>query len=270
MAKGIVQHIPNAITLCNLSCGILSIIYAQHFHFFAAAYLIFAGAIFDFLDGMAARGLKAYSPIGKQLDSMADLVTFGVAPGMLMYQISYYSTFYMFGDGTQLLLLPSENNSFDPFIPRQLIALICLTIPVFAAMRLAKFNVTESGSRDFKGLPSPANGLFFALWALSFNFGKLDDIPTMLAPLFTAEAYAVGSLLLGLLMISNLPMPSLKITGLKGDENKKRLLVLVIIVLLTIVGIVVNKIFLVMWFAVPLYIILSLIFYLTSKRTHEI
>lgn len=262
------QHIPNFLTLCNLCCGFLAIFLSFQLHFQGAAYLIFAGTVFDFLDGLAARALKAYSPMGKQLDSMADLITFGVAPGALVLVVlnGFALNFELTGQ------LPLElNKSYDlngkPFA---IISLVAIIIPVAAAVRLARFNISETQQTDFKGLPSPACGIFFALMAMSLNENAEEIAHFSLQTVFSIPSLLLMTAIISFMMISNLPMPSLKISGFAGIENKKRLMVAFMLVLLPIVGIVVNKIFLVMWFAVPLYIILSLILYLTTKKRHEI
>ncbi|MBL4704947.1 MAG: CDP-alcohol phosphatidyltransferase family protein [Flavobacteriales bacterium] len=160
----IAKHIPNALTSCNLLCGCASIVLAAEGNFHWSAYLIFIALIFDFGDGLAARALKVQSELGKQLDSLADMVTFGVAPGILIYYYAYsdipfynsignYSSLY----GELVSLGPSAHAEIQSWL-----VYLAFLIPVFSAIRLAKFNLDETQSREFKGLATPACALFFA------------------------------------------------------------------------------------------------------------
>ena len=142
------SHIPNILTLANLFCGILAIKVGFSEHYFLAAFFVVLGAFFDFLDGFAARLLKVQGELGKQLDSFADMVTFGVAPGVVMY--SFLSSFIL-----------------DSYIPY-----ISFVIPLLSAVRLAKFNIDSNQSDKFIGLPTPANALFFVFIPLVFCLGK--------------------------------------------------------------------------------------------------
>jgi CDP-diacylglycerol--serine O-phosphatidyltransferase len=130
------RHLPNFLTCCNLLCGCLAIVFLLENRGIDAAYFVWIAGIFDFFDGFAARWLKVSSPIGKELDSLADMVSFGLVPGMVMYK--------MLGDATASDALP-----FMGFL-----------ITVFSALRLAIFNVDETQRDSFKGLNTPANTLF--------------------------------------------------------------------------------------------------------------
>ncbi len=134
----ILRHLPNALTCCNLLCGCLGIIAvwqgpADH----AVGYVI-AACIFDFLDGFAARALNVSSPIGKELDSLADMVSFGVLPSLVMYRM------------------------IDTLSSSEWLPYAAFSLAVFSALRLAKFNVDENQKDSFIGLPTPANALFIA------------------------------------------------------------------------------------------------------------
>ena len=151
------SHIPNILTLANLFCGILAIKVGFSEHYFLAAFFVVLGAFFDFLDGFAARLLKVQGELGKHLDSLADMVTFGVAPGVVMY--SFLSSFI--------------EDSYIPYIS--------FVIPLLSAVRLAKFNIDSNQSDKFIGLPTPANALFFVFIPLLFvleSFGW--DYPAVL------------------------------------------------------------------------------------------
>ncbi len=176
-------NLPNVLTLCNLICGCLAIFLVFDLRFFAALGLMLLAAVFDFFDGFAARLLKITSPIGKQLDSLADVVTFGVLPGMIVF---HYLKF----------------NSFN-------YSVIALLIPVFSALRLAKFNVDERQNSGFIGLPTPANALFFASLVL-LDVPYLKEIVLICIPLFCY------------FMIAEIPLFALKFKNFsfKGNEIK--------------------------------------------------
>lgn len=130
------RHIPNALTCANLLCGVLGIVFILQGRDVPAAYFIWAACVFDFLDGFAARFFKVSSPIGKELDSLADMVSFGVLPGIMMFQ----------------LIAQSATDAWMPYA--------ALSLVIFSALRLAKFNVDTRQSDSFIGVPTPANALF--------------------------------------------------------------------------------------------------------------
>lgn len=193
------KHIPNAITCLNLFSGCVAIVYGYEGSYLTAALFIALAAVFDFLDGMAARVLKAYSPMGKELDSLADLISFGVAPGIMAYS-------YLF---TQSII--SDNPTF--------LAWAGFLIPVFSALRLAKFNLDDRQATSFLGLPTPANGLFWAFcFASSFElFLDVDFNPILIV---------LGILVSCGLLVSEIPMFSLKFKHLKIKGNRLRYLYL--------------------------------------------
>ncbi|MEO1096518.1 MAG: CDP-diacylglycerol--serine O-phosphatidyltransferase [Bacteroidota bacterium] len=135
---GFKKHIPNLLTCCNLACGSVGIVQVFNNELHYAAYLIWAALIFDFLDGFVARLLKVHSPMGKELDSLADMVTFGLLPAAICFQI--------LNNLTPLIWLP-----YAGFL-----------ITIFSALRLAKFNIDERQADSFIGLPTPANTLFIS------------------------------------------------------------------------------------------------------------
>ena len=137
--NAIKRNIPNIITLANLTCGLLSIIFAFQGNLKMASLCIFAGAFFDFFDGLAARLLNVGGEIGKQLDSMADMVTFGVAPGFILFHFMYYlsnSTIFRYSIETDGLFFPAS---------------IALLIPILSAYRLANFNIDTRQTNSFIG-----------------------------------------------------------------------------------------------------------------------
>lgn len=197
------KHIPNIITSLNLISGAVAITFAFADNFNAALICIIIAAVFDFLDGFAARLLHAYSDVGKELDSLADTVSFGLAPSLI---------FYNFLKGFVTL------DSYVKYIP--------LVMAAFAAYRLAKFNLDTRQTSNFLGLPVPAFALCTAsLIALSCNY------PLTVAPLF-ANNYVLPiiAIILSLLLISEVPMFSMKIKSLKWKENKERFIFIIVII----------------------------------------
>jgi len=199
---GIKKYIPNTITLLNLFCGTLAVIFGLKGWQLFSIYLILIAALFDFLDGFMARLLKAYSPIGKELDSLADLVSFGLAPSILIYY--RYSGF-----------LASYSNEKLSALLIGAIAFIPLIITLASALRLAIFNIDTRQTTSFIGVPTPANAILVATFTHYTVFNSsLDIIYNNL--LF----YPIVSLILSYLLVSNIPMFSLKFKSLKYSQNK--------------------------------------------------
>ncbi len=239
------KHIPNFITCLNLVSGTLAVIFAINGELSIAVIFIFAAAIFDFLDGMAARMLKAYSPMGKELDSLADLISFGLAPGMLIMVMQKFSL-----SGHYIL---TEN-----FTSISLWELACLSasllIPVTSALRLAKFNIDTRQTHSFIGLPTPANAIFISALALIHKYGKYEMIDNfLLQPL----VLLIITIIMSLLLVSKLPLFSLKFQNFSWKENNIRYIFLAIsallILALNIYGIAA---------AILIFILTSLLLYL--------
>ncbi|QTN38634.1 CDP-diacylglycerol--serine O-phosphatidyltransferase [Cryomorphaceae bacterium] len=197
--------IPNALTMSNLLFGLLSIIYAFHGNFKWAAFCIILGALADLFDGAAARALGVAGPLGVQLDSLADVVTFGVAPGLLLYTLSAELGGANGGTG---------NWAWD-IVPQA-----PLMIPLFSAFRLAKFNISTDQKTHFLGLPTPAMALASLFIPLYYTYGAGDSL--WLSPLLIA----VWSVVISLLMVSNIPLMSFKGSGRGWAENKWKYLML--------------------------------------------
>ena len=154
------QHIPNAITCGNLVSGCLSILFVAYGMPVKAAVMLFVAGLFDFFDGFAARLLHAHSPIGADLDSLADLVSSGVAPGFIMYWLMVHA-----------FDLPSVT-----LLGVSLLPCLAFLLPVFSAIRLAKFNVDDTQKTSFRGLPAPGMALFIASLPLALSqMGHLTD-----------------------------------------------------------------------------------------------
>ena len=144
MENSVTRHIPNAVTCCNLVCGCMATGAAFHGQYQWAVLMIVMGAVFDFFDGLTARALGVSSPIGKELDSLADVVTFGVAPSAVL--------FYLFHE----VHVPEFMMPLRPVLPYT-----AFLMAAFSALRLAKFNLDARQSTRFIGLPTPANALFW-------------------------------------------------------------------------------------------------------------
>ncbi len=215
------KHLPNFLTCCNLICGCLGIVFLFEGSEIPTAYFIWAACVFDFFDGFAARWLKVSSAIGKELDSLADMVSFGVLPALFLY--------------TMISL-----ESPIPYLPY-----LALLVAVCSALRLAIFNVDETQSDSFKGLPTPANALFIT--ALPF----LDTLN--LDFIFSPVILSAITVIFSLLLVSRIDLFALKFKNFSWAENKIRFTFLLIAVLLLVA---------LKWAAIPFviltYIALSL------------
>jgi len=194
------KHLPNFLTCCNLICGCLGIIFLWEDSHIATAYFVWAACIFDFFDGFAARMLKISSPIGKELDSMADMVSFGALPALFMYKLLAFE-------------------SPIPWLPY-----VALLIAVCSAIRLAVFNLDVTQSDSFKGLPTPANAIF------------ITGIPFLSFPgfdfLFSPLTLTVLTIVFSLLMVSRIDLFALKFKNFTWGDNKVRFTFLLLAVLL--------------------------------------
>lgn len=164
------QYIPNALTLLNLFCGSIAVIFAVNNHFVAAALFVFLGIFFDFFDGFAARKLHVQSALGIQLDSLADMVTSGVVPGIIMYKLLSLSV------DAPSMVTDWDSNMKPVSFTISLVPLIGLCITLASAYRLAKFNIDEDQQTYFKGLPTPANTLLIVSLPLIIEFQNNDLI----------------------------------------------------------------------------------------------
>jgi len=192
------QHIPNAVTCLNLFSGCLGIVFAFNGELHLATYAILVAAVLDFLDGMLARLLNAYSELGKQLDSLADMVSFGVLPSVIIYQI---------------FLLSPQIASYSSWLNYS-----AFLIAVFSGLRLAKFNIDIRQSENFIGLPTPANSLLIASFPIMIQNNNSFFMNYIMNPYFLF----IFSLGMGLLLVSEIPLISLKFNSLKFSENSLR------------------------------------------------
>ncbi len=179
---GITRHIPNTITSMNLLCGALGVIFTFQGALHIAFYLMLAAAVCDFLDGFAARMLKAYSDMGKELDSLADLISFGLLPSLMLHR----------------RLVEGGVTGFLSYVP--------LIIVIFSALRLAKFNVDNRQSENFLGLPTPA----CAMWCGSLVYAADHGVMSMAGLLHGQYMIPIASAVLAFLLVSEIPMFSFK------------------------------------------------------------
>ncbi len=242
------KQIPNCITLANLLCGVLSIYFLYNaspkFFPILPSLFIVMGAVFDFFDGFTARLLKVSSPIGKELDSLADVVTFGLAPSLIAVELLKWQ--------------------IDGSISGNVICLVPMLMVLMSAYRLAKFNIDERQSLGFIGLPTPANALIWLslplmqylseykihLWGF-YSEGLYDFLASLLVnPYFVC----IGSVVMAVLLVCEIPFFALKFKSFTWKENKLKFIFLALSLLLLM---------LLNCFAIPfiliLYILISII-----------
>lgn len=198
------KHIPNAITSMNLFSGCIAIVMAFQGAFIWVVFWVIIAAAFDFFDGMSARLLNVPSKMGKELDSLADVVSFGVAPSIAVFILLRDYTAY-----------PESFIYIQSYIPY-----FAFIIPVFSALRLAKFNIDDRQTTSFLGLPTPANALFW----ISYVYGIQDISATNNAILFLTLGFIVA---LSLLMTSEIPMFSFKLDKIKLKGNERPLFLII-------------------------------------------
>ena len=246
--KTIVRNIPNFITSLNLVSGSVATIFAIDGHLVWAAIFICAAAVFDFLDGFAARLLKAYSEIGKQLDSLADVVSFGVAPGAILFTLLEFS---LFGKNDPIYDIAAHWYEW-------VILFSAFLLPVFGALRLARFNISTANENFFRGLPIPANGIFWASLGLMLESPKYYDL---LQLIYSTKNLVILAIFMAGMMVITMPMFTLKPKSLGIKENWYRYLFLGIAILLLILfnfyGLAIIILF---------YIILNVIFYVFNVK----
>ncbi len=206
------KYIPNTLTSMNVLCGSIAVVITIHDYKLMPVASLFIGiaAVFDFLDGMSARLLKAYSDMGKELDSLADMISFGMAPGAIMFQL--------------IRLSINKDIPLSDFSMLQLIAVFSsMLIVVFSALRLAKFNVDKRQSESFIGLATPANAILIASLPLITEFNA-----ELFLNKWIANSYflLILTIIQSFLLVSELPMFSLKFKNLKFAQNKIRFIFL--------------------------------------------
>lgn len=237
------KQIPNIITAANLFCGCLALTFITEGELQIAALFVLAGAFFDFFDGMAARLLKVTSPMGAEMDSLADVITFGLVPAYLVFE----------------LLQSSSLPNWAPYL--------AFLIAVFSAFRLAKFNVDDRQTDSFIGLPTPANALFWIsiplmVWQSKNGF---EWINTSSISYFFKKIPSIYFFVffLSYALVAEVPLLSLKFKHMKWRGNENRFILLMASVVL-----IALFIFAAIPFILLLYFILSLIE--NSRSNHEV
>lgn len=196
MANCITRHIPNTVTCCNLFCGCIASIMGFQAKYEMAILFIILGAVFDFFDGMLARLFHVSGPLGKELDSLADDITFGFAPSVIVFSLF------------KEVQYPDILAPFTDYIPYT-----AFIIAVFSALRLGKFNIDTRQSTSFIGLPTPANALFWG----SLVVGGHDFL---VSESFNAIYLLILVLIMSYLLVAEIPMFSLKFKNLTWSDNK--------------------------------------------------
>jgi len=243
-------NLANVFTGFNLICGLLSISLSFSGQLELAVYFIFLGAFFDFTDGFVARKLKLESTMGKQLDSLSDLVTFGVAPGFLMFfmillgidqphlldkfdyiiQNTNGGEYYVFNEFFHWInaFFYDIHNNFNASI--KYIPFVAFLIPFFSLFRLAKFNIDTKQSKDFIGVPTPLNAIIICFFPLYFSthLTQWNSQPELVHLLFDCYTLAVVSILLAVSLILPIPLMSMKLEGTSKTENYLKIAFLLI------------------------------------------
>ncbi|AUP78161.1 phosphatidylserine synthase [Flavivirga eckloniae] len=246
------QHIPNALTLLNLLCGSIAVIFAIQDNFITASFFVFLGIFFDFFDGFAARKLNVQSELGLQLDSLADMVTSGLVPGIVMYKLlalTVNTSNTVDGDWS------SNTGWLDFDLP--ILPLLGLLITLASAYRLANFNLDTEQQNFFKGLPTPANTLLIVSLPLIMEFQDSDFINGIILN----KWFLIGLTFLSCYLLNaNIKLFALKFKDWSFKTNATRyiFILLCIVLLITLQFAAIPTIIL-------LYIIMSVLDNLTTK-----
>lgn len=242
------RHIPNIVTLLNLFSGCIALIFAVYGNFVAAAIFVFLGIFFDFFDGLLARKLNVQSPLGIQLDSLADLVTSGVVPGVIMFKLIAMAT-----DAPDFGSYSDSWNSIFHWqgFKMSVWPLIGLFIALASAYRLAKFNLDEDQQSYFKGLPVPANTLVILSLPMILEYQNSD----IMNAIIINKWFLLGLTLLSCYLLnSNIKLFALKFKNYGFKDNSVRYIFLILSVVFLIV-----LHFAAIPLIIALYIVLSLL-----------
>jgi len=248
---GLKRHIPNIVTLLNLLSGCIALIFAVYGNFIAAAVFVFLGVFFDFFDGLLARKLNVQSPLGIQLDSLADLVTSGVVPGIIMFKLISLTV-----DAPDYSAYNDNWNSIFHWqeFKMSVLPLIGLFIPLASAYRLAKFNLDEDQQTYFKGLPVPANTLLILSLPLILEYQNSD----LMNNIIINRWFLIGLTLLSCYLLnSKIKLFALKFKDWTFKANATRYMFLIISLVMLI---------LLQFAAIPLVIVLYIILSLLDRK----
>ena len=221
------KQLPNLITLLNLLCGSIAVLFAVNGELVTTAIFVFLGILFDFFDGLVARKLNVQSELGLQLDSLADMVTSGLVPGIVMFQLFNLadSTWIEFSYNATVGLSSSlAQNSFLPFFG--------LLITLASAYRLAKFNISTNQSDSFIGLPTPANTLLILSFPLILEFQNNDVINAIILNKWFLISI---TLLSAYLMNANIKLLALKFKNFSFKDNSARFILIILAIILLVI-----------------------------------
>lgn len=215
------RHIPNFLTLCNLTCGVVAVALAYNGYFLQAGWMFLAGITFDFFDGFAARMLHVKSEIGRELDSLADCITSGLLPATVMYKLMQEALAGNFS--------AEPLSAVVPVSPLQLASAPAVLIVLFSALRLAKFNLDTRQSESFIGLPTPACGLVMVFLPFVARWGWAGELLSCYWVLLGLTVVLSG------LLVSEIPLFALKFKtfGWRGNEKRWVLIALAAGLILT-------------------------------------
>jgi len=247
-----IRFIPNIFTSLNLLCGCIAVLFVVSGDFVATAIFIVLGIVFDFLDGFFARLLKIQSQVGVHLDSLADMITSGLAPGLILVQLLSISI------GGEIIDLNSIFSKSDMNLSQiELIPLIGLLIVVASGYRLAKFNVDERQTDSFIGLPTPANAIFIFSLPLILEFQNSELIESIILNKWVLIAITLISCIL---LNSEIRLFSLKFKSFGFKENFIRYLFLT----LCLISLIILK-----YIAIPIIIVLYIVLSLFQQNNSE-
>lgn len=273
-------NLPNLITSANMLCGIFSILLSLSGRIDLAPYPIFLGAFLDFFDGFFARILKIESELGKQLDSLADMITFGLAPGIMMMMVLIIVGFEQKIDAIDFMSMSSffdsvlntiKSSNFDMiffswfqsvlrFEFEHYLPFIALLIPFFSMFRLGKFNIDKRQSENFIGLPTPANTIFFCMFPLILSAATKTE-NSLYEFVFHPITISIIIVIMSILLVSEIKLFSLKFKHFKWRGNEMRYLFLITCSLL-----IPLTLFWSLGLIVVLYLILSIVQNLSKKE----
>ncbi len=243
-----IKQIPNIITSLNILCGCVAILFAISGDLIGAAFFVFFGIFFDFFDGLAARLLNAQSELGLQLDSLADVITSGVVPGIVMFQMFNLSIYGEMPNFIDTFSAEAWNSSLIKYLP-----LIGLLIVVASAYRLAKFNVDTRQTTSFIGLPTPANAILILSLPLILHYQYLAIAETIILNIWFLIALTFASCFL---LNAEISLFALKFKTWDFKSNIIRYLFLVVCIVLLL---------LLQFVAIPLIILLYIFLSLFAK-----
>jgi len=244
------KHLPNFVTLLNVLCGSIAVLFAVNGNMPATALFVFLGIFFDFFDGLLARKLKVQSELGLQLDSLADMITSGLVPGLVMFHLLSLTV-------NDFSLATSGNTWSDSMFwigeKIQLLPFLGLLITLASAFRLAKFNISTNQSDSFIGLPTPANALLILSFPLIMEYQHNDMMNAIiLNPWFLIGVTLISSYLLN----ANIKLIALKFKTWRFKDNAARYLLIILAITLLIIF---------KFAGIPLIILLYILMSLASK-----